>query len=205
MPHRSPYSGISLLVVDDDRNIRSLIARIAGAWEYETEESPNAEEAITRLQQRKFNVVLTDIRMGKMDGIAFAELVREKMPSTAVVIMTGNPSPKTARQSQEMGVVYYLQKPIQPDVLGETLRIAATWNIGMLVDRAARRILALRKGHERDQENQLKAIKDTIRIAVTRAGGAGVLRDFVYSAKVDGNQIFIDLNQKFSLNSVKHF
>lgn len=85
------------------------------------------------------------------------------MPSTAVVIMTGNPSPKTAKKSHDLGAIYYMQKPISMEELGDTLRIAASWNIGILIDRAAKRFLALRKGHERDQENRLKAVKDSVK------------------------------------------
>lgn len=45
----------------------------------------------------------------------------------------------------------------------ETLCAAASWNIGMLIDRAAKRFLALCKGHDRDQENRLKAVKDSVK------------------------------------------
>lgn len=205
MPHKAPYSRLRLLIVDDDRSIRMLISRIASGWEYDVEESANAEDAMRRLGQQKFNIILTDIKMGKMDGITFAETVREKMPSTAVIIMTGNPSPKTARESQEMGAIYYMQKPIQMDELGDTLRIAAIWNIGMLVDRAGKRFLALRKGHERDQENRLKAIKDTIRRQIASPGWAEHLRDFVYAGTIESNPMFQELNQKFSADSIKPF
>ncbi len=205
MAYQAPHSGIRLLIVDDDRSIRALVRRIAEGWGYETEECPSAEDALKLLEQRKFNIILSDIRMGKLDGIAFAEIIREKMPSTAVAIMTGSPSVKTAQRSQNMGAIYYLQKPISTEELGDTLKIAASWNIGMLIDRASKRYLALRKGHERDLEKRLGAIKDTIRRILMGPGWVGHLRDFVYSSKSESNPLFEELNRRFSANSVKPF
>lgn len=205
MSHKAPYSGMNLLIVDDDATIRALVSRIAGSWSYETAESASAEDALQLLSKRKYNIVLTDIKMGKMDGIAFAEQVRQKMPSIAVVIMTGNPSPKTAKQSHELGAIYYMQKPIAMEELGDTLRIAASWNIGMLIDRAAKRFLALRKGHERDHENRLKAVKDSIRWLLATSGWCEHLRDFVYITQSENSPLFQELNKKFSADSVKPF
>jgi len=205
MSFQAPHSNMKVLVVDDDRAIRSLVTRIASGWDYDTSEAPNAEEALAKLGKERFNIVLTDIKMGKMDGIAFAEKIRETMPSVAVVIMTGNPTPKTAQQSQDMGALYYLQKPLSTDQLGETLRIAAAWNMGMLTDRAARRFLALRKGNERDKENRLKAIKYAIKKLLLSTGWTGPLRDFVYAQNVESNPLFIELNGRFSADSIKNF
>lgn len=205
MSHQAPHSGMKLLIVDDDRSIRTLVAKIAGGWEYETEECDSAESALLRLQKTRFNMVLTDIKMGKMDGITFAEKLRETMPSTAVVIMTGYPSPKTAKKSQDMGAIYYMQKPLDIDDLGNTLKIAAAWNIGMLTDRAAHRFLALRKGHERDKDNRLKAIKFAIKRLIAGPGWMDPLRDFVYAHSVESNALYAELKKKFSTDSVKPF
>ncbi|MBN8220288.1 MAG: response regulator [Spirochaetes bacterium] len=205
MLQRSPIPKLKILVVDDDRSIRSLVSRAASDWDYEVEESPTAEQALQRLQIERYNIILTDIRMGKIDGIEFAQKVRESMPSTAVIIMTGFPTPKSAQKSQEMGAIYYMTKPLGMDELAETLRIAASWNIGMLVDRAGRRFLALRKGDGRDQANRLKSIKLEIRKHLNFPDAAEALRDFVYAQHIENNQLFRELNDKFSKDSVKPF
>lgn len=205
MLQRSPIPKLKILVVDDDRSIRSLVSRAASDWDYEVEESPTAEQALQRLQIERYNIILTDIRMGKIDGIEFAQKVRESMPSTAVIIMTGFPTPKSAQKSQEMGAIYYMTKPLGMDELAETSRIAASWNIGMLVDRAGRRFLALRKGDGRDQANRLKSIKLEIRKHLNFPDAAEALRDFVYAQHIENNQLFRELNDKFSKDSVKPF
>ncbi len=69
---------MNLLIVDDDTAIRTLVSRIAGSWSYDTAECASAKDALQLLTKRKYNIVLTDIKMGKMDGIAFAEQVRQK-------------------------------------------------------------------------------------------------------------------------------
>ncbi len=205
MSHRAPQSEMKLLIVDDERAIRAMISQTAGIWGYETEECANAEQALERLAKTRFNIVLTDIRMGKMDGIAFAEKIRETMPSTAVVIMTGYPTAKTAQKSQAMGAIYYMQKPINNDELGDTLKLAASWNIGMLVDRATKRFLALRKGDARDKESRIKAIKNEIRHYMQIPGRMPILRDFVYLTSIENNGLFQELNGRFSTDSVKPF
>lgn len=196
---------MKLLIVDDDRSIRTLTARLAENWGYVTEECDSAESALLRLEHTRFNIILTDIKMGKIDGITFAETIREKMPSTAIIIMTGYPSTKTAKKSQDMGAVYYMKKPLEAEDLGNTLKIAASWNMGMLVDRAARRFLALRKGHERDIENRTKAVKFAIRRLLTSPGWMKHLLNFVYTAHVEKNELFMELNKKFSTDSVQPF
>ncbi|MBS0616748.1 MAG: response regulator [Spirochaetes bacterium] len=205
MTHKAPYSGMKILIVDDDAAIRALISKIASGWSYEADECSSAEAALVRLEKLKYNIVLTDIRMGKMDGIAFAEKLRQSMPSTAVVVMTGAPSSKTAKQTQEMGAIYYLQKPLDLDTLGDTLRIAAVWNIGMLVDRGAQRFLSLRKGHERDRENRLKTIKATMKRLIVAPDWMAALRNLVYDNDVTANKLYRELNEKFSTDSINPF
>lgn len=196
MSYEAPHSHIKLLVVDDDRGIRTLISKIASGWKYETEECESAEAALSRLEHSRFNIVLTDIKMDGMDGITFAEKLRESMPSTAVIIMTGYPSVKTAKKSQDMGAIYYMQKPLDLENLGTTLRIAAAWNIGMLTDRAAQRFLALRKDTGHDHNDRLTSVKIAIKRLLSGPGWMEHLRNFVYAHHVEANPLFSELRKK---------
>jgi two-component system, cell cycle response regulator len=198
MQHHAPYSHTKLLIVDDDRAIRTLISKIAGSWQYETEECENAEAALTRFEEARYNIVLTDIKMGGMDGIAFAGKIREKMPSTAIIIMTGYPSSKTAQKSQDMGAIYYMQKPLDLNDLGGTLKIAAAWNISMLIDRAANRFLALAKENPQERADQLNAVKSAIKQMLAVPDGMNHLRNFVYAKSIETNPFNLELGKKFS-------
>jgi len=199
------YPEVRVLIVDDDRVLRTIVLRAVSSWNYAAEDCDSAEAALAKLQTDRYNIILTDISMGKMDGITFAQKVSASMPSVAIIIMTGKPTPKTAQQSQDLGAIYYLQKPLDHQELGETLRIAAAWNIGMLTDRAARRFLALRKGDERDAENRLRAIKEAVKKALKMPLMVPHLREFVYGKNIENNPIYDELIRKFSPNSVKHF
>lgn len=205
MARITPHSSTRLLIVDDDRSIRMLITQIARNWGYETADCDSAESAIAALGKTKYNIVLTDIIMGKMDGIEFAEKIRAKMPSVAVIIMTGNPTPKTAKKSQEMGAIYYMQKPMDMENLGSTLAIAAAWNIGMLTDSAARRFLALKKGTERDRDSRTLAIKAHIKKLLTGPGWMEHLREFVHGREIEKNPLYAELNKAFSAGSFKNY
>ncbi|HRP68919.1 MAG TPA: response regulator [Turneriella sp.] len=187
-----------MLIVDDDKGIRMLISQIAQSWGYETVDCDSAESAIAVLSKSKFNIVLTDIKMGKMDGIEFAEKIRNKMPSVAVIIMTGNPTTKTARQSQEMGAIYYMQKPMNMDDLGNTLSIAAAWNIGMLTDSAARRFLALKNENDRAPMARTQSIKTHIKKLIGGIGWMEHLRDFVYGRDIEKNPLYVELKNYLS-------
>lgn len=205
MVHNAPFSGLKLMVVDDEYNIRSLVVRMAEAWGYVVQDCSSAESALVYLEREQFNIILTDIRMAKMDGIAFAEKLRGRLPSVAIAIMTAYASPKTAKKSQDLGAVYYLKKPFTNEELSQTLKLAAHWNTSMLLDKAARKYLNLKQALDRDAQARLFAVKNEIKVRLRYPGTAVALREFVYSANVQNNHIFEHLNAKFSVDSVKHF
>jgi CheY-like chemotaxis protein len=189
---------VRLLIVDDDRAIRDFLSRTCEPWGYQTETASSAEIALVHLESERYNIILTDIRMGKMDGLSFAAKIREKMPSVAIVVMTGFPSAKTAKQSQELGAVYYLQKPISSRDLSETLRIASSWNLGMLAQRAAQRFLALKKVPEAERKNSLQQVKAEIRQFLAKTGSVKILRNFVYRPDFQNTTLFTELDKSFS-------
>ncbi|WP_041948330.1 response regulator [Turneriella parva] len=205
MFHNAPFSGMKLMVVDDEYSIRSLVMRMAEVWGYIVQDCSSAESALIHLERDRFNIILTDIHMAKMDGVAFAEQVRKKMPSIAIAMMTGYASPKTAKKSQDLGAIYYLKKPFTNEELSQTLKIAAHWNISMLLDRAARKYLKLKQGHERDTQARITSIKSEIKSQLRSPGTAVALREFVYATNVEKNQLYAHLNGKFSIDSVKSF
>lgn len=204
MLHNAPFSGLKLMVVDDEYAIRSLVTRMAEVWGYIVQDCSSAETAMLYLERERFNIILTDIRMAKMDGIAFAEKVRERMPSVAIAMMTAYASPKTAKKSQDLGAIYYLKKPFTNEELSQTLRLAAHWNTSMLLDKAARKFLHLKQAQDRDQQARITAVKNEIKARLRYPGSAAAMRDFVYGGG-DKNSIYEHLCSKFSVDSVNRF
>ncbi len=199
MSYAAKYKGTNLLVVDDDKAIRSLINTLAASWSYEVVECKSAEEALLQLDRSTFNIVLTDIKMGRMNGIELATSIRQKRPMTAVIIMTGSPSSKTAEQAQDLGAIYYLQKPLTLELLGDTLRIASSWNINKLVSVAAKKFLAEEKNDPEDKNNLLPAIKHELLISLTVSNVMKDLRAFAKNQPTGKNSIMENLKMKFDL------
>jgi CheY-like chemotaxis protein len=203
MSYTAPYLGISLLVVDDDRSLRSMVSRTAQAWSYEISEAPSAEIALSTLATKQHNIILTDIRMGKIDGLTFAEEIRRKFPYTAVAIMTGHPSTESVRKAQDLGAIYYLQKPINMNELGDTLRIATGWSIGMMVQGAAQRYVPRYKGPEKDLEGKLQTIKNAIKRGIKSTSSAGALCKSVYQKDFFSSDLCKQLDIAFTVDEMQ--
>jgi DNA-binding NtrC family response regulator len=106
-----------VLVVDDDRAVRSALTLNLGRAGYEVDAVGSAEEALARLQQAPADLVLSDVKMPGMDGHALLERLRARWPDLAVVIMTGQGSVSAAVQAMQAGAADYLIKPVRRDEL----------------------------------------------------------------------------------------
>jgi YesN/AraC family two-component response regulator len=107
----------SVLVVDDEKIIHESCGRILREEGYEVETASSGHEALERLKEKHYNLVLTDIRMPGMDGIETLEKMRKKVPDITVVMFTGYSSVETARDSMKLGAFDYLPKPFTPEEL----------------------------------------------------------------------------------------
>ncbi|GGL06941.1 ATP-binding response regulator [Mangrovihabitans endophyticus] len=85
-----PRSG-SVLVVDDEADLRDVVADMLGAAGYDVGVACSGAEAVALAETRRFEMLLTDINMPKMNGFECADLIREIHPRIAVVFMTANP------------------------------------------------------------------------------------------------------------------
>ncbi len=79
----------SLLVVDDELEIREMLARHFRFLDYEVDLAANGAEALLMLLQRRFDVVISDIKMPVMNGIKLLETIRREYPMMHVIIVTG--------------------------------------------------------------------------------------------------------------------
>ena len=77
-----------ILIVDDQRNMRTTLAMMLRGGGYEVEEAGDGDLGIARGATEAFDVVLTDLRMGTKDGIEVLRAVKEAQPLTEVLLMT---------------------------------------------------------------------------------------------------------------------
>lgn len=128
VPHPPRTSPPSVLIVDDENGVRSLMARWLESGGYKVTTAGSAEEALGRLQESPPAVALCDIRMPGHDGLWLAERIRQDYPETAVIMATGvqdvAPAVKTLRQ----GVIDYLTKPLSRDRLREAVTRGLEWH-----------------------------------------------------------------------------
>lgn len=143
--HTDP-DGPRALVVDDDEALLRAHARTLTAGGFRVETAPSGEAAVKALQQHSFDVILSDIDMPGMSGIALLERVRTHDLDVPVVIITGAPSMDTALAAMEHGALRYLTKPVELHTLVKVAHDAVRLHN---IARAKRQALDLAGGVDR--------------------------------------------------------
>ena len=106
-----------LLVVDDENNMRLSLRTILGEEGYAVKAVESAEEALKLLEREKFFLVITDFRLGGMNGGELLRHCRERWPSMPVLMITAHATPKLAAEAIKAGAFDYLPKPCEPEEL----------------------------------------------------------------------------------------
>jgi putative two-component system response regulator len=99
------------VVVDDEPRLRQVLAHLMRGDGFECAEAANGEEALALLEQRPATLVMSDVRMPKMDGIELLRRVRTRWPNTAVVMITAVADVDVAVSCLAIGAMDYLTKP----------------------------------------------------------------------------------------------
>jgi ATP-dependent Lon protease len=113
-----------VLIVDDEEIARKNLAHILSKEHYEVVTSPDAEQGLRELQTSEFDVVLTDLRMGRVSGMDLLDAVRKRYPETRVVLVTGFATVQSAIEAMKKGAFHYITKPYKLDEVRETVRQA---------------------------------------------------------------------------------
>ncbi|RME23775.1 MAG: sigma-54-dependent Fis family transcriptional regulator [Candidatus Zixiibacteriota bacterium] len=117
----------SVLVVDDDSLVNEFLTETVTRAGYECAAVTSGEEAVKLLEERSFDIVLTDLKMNRMDGIALLDHIKRESPDTVVVLMTAYGTIETAVKAMKLGAYDFLLKPVLPDTLEHMLnRISET-------------------------------------------------------------------------------
>jgi two-component system, response regulator YesN len=115
------------LIVDDEKHVREGI-KILGDWEQngidEIYEAGNGEEAIELIQKYKPEIIFSDMKMPKMDGVLLLEWIKENQPTSKTIVVTGYDDYHYMRKAIHFGSSDYLLKPIDPEILNHTLEAA---------------------------------------------------------------------------------
>jgi len=132
-----------ILIVDDEEIVIKSCLRILGDGNYETDTAMDGWEALKKIDETTYDVVILDIMMPRIGGLEVLQQVKERYPDIDVIMVTGLSQIQTAVRSMKLGAFDYISKPFDPDELK------------LVVDRALeRRLLQL---ENRNLKNEISS------------------------------------------------
>lgn len=109
----------SVLIVDDEKNIRLTLAAAIKSMQLDAATAVNGEEALEKIRQSNYDVMLLDIKMPGIDGIQVLERVRALKPEMSIIMITAHGTVENAVEAMKLGAVDFLQKPFTPAEIRE--------------------------------------------------------------------------------------
>jgi two-component system response regulator PilR (NtrC family) len=106
-----------ILIVDDDQGMREFLEIMLTREGYSVSTASDASKALARCQKEKYDLIITDLKMPKMDGISFLRKVKDIAPETLVILITAYASGETAVTAMKEGAYDYIEKDFQIDDL----------------------------------------------------------------------------------------
>ena len=100
-----------ILVVDDEEALRTVLSSELISAGYEVSTASDGDEAISTIQNKKFDLVLLDIKMPKVDGFEVLKFIKKSFPSIRVIMLTGFADLKNAIESKKHGAEDFVSKP----------------------------------------------------------------------------------------------
>src|SRR5947208_13225238 len=106
----------SVLIVDDEPNIRRMVGALLGAEGYEERDAQDGASGLQRALESEPDILLLDLMMpGELDGIATLARFREALPDVPVVMMSGRAGLSDAVKATKLGAFTFLEKPLSPE------------------------------------------------------------------------------------------
>jgi two-component system response regulator (stage 0 sporulation protein F) len=106
-----------ILVVDDEENARIALSKILTREGYDVASAANGHEALTYLQARDVELIITDINMPEMNGMAFLRELSRIRPASNVIMITAYGEVESYIEAMNLGAFEYINKPVKIDEL----------------------------------------------------------------------------------------
>jgi DNA-binding NtrC family response regulator len=154
-----------ILLVDDDERLRIAAGKVLAAEGYSVVAAGSGREALEVLRQQAVALVVSDLRLPDLDGIALLKQARELLPEAEVVMITGYGSIEKAVEAMQFGAYDFLQKPLDSTALLKTVAKALEKQRLTSENRQLRRQLQRRRGVEAliGDSPPMEAVKQLIR------------------------------------------
>jgi DNA-binding NtrC family response regulator len=195
-----------ILIVDDEPDICKALEYLLGKEGYSVTSVTSGEEAIEKIKQGSFDVVLTDLKMGKVDGMTVLEKVKETSAYTAVIMMTAFASIESAVEAMKRGASDYIVKPF----LNEEIKLAVkklieqkkliTENIALKQQISQRMTY---REFTANSESMLKIVDTLEKIIPTKSNilllgesgtGKGIIAELIHNNSQRRDKPFISIN-----------
>ncbi len=116
--------GKQILVTDDEPNMRTLFQRMLGNEGFQVTTAANAEDALQLLEQREFDLIISDLTLPRMNGLGLLKQAKVLHPYTPFIVVTGFGTVETAVEAMRQGAYDYIQKPFQWEMIQIVIRRA---------------------------------------------------------------------------------
>ncbi len=169
-----------LLIIDDERAIRSTLREILEYENYEVDDVDNGPDGLDLIKKKKYDLVLCDIKMNRMDGMEVLEQALAYSPDLPFIMISGHGTVETAIEASKKGAFDFISKP--PDLNRLLITVRNALDRGSLVTET--KVLKRRVSKTRDilgNSDSIQKIKETIervapteaRVLITGANGSG--------------------------------
>lgn len=112
---------MKVLLVDDEQEMVSALAERLSLRGIEADWVLSGKAALTRVQQKTYDVVVLDVKMPGMDGLETMEKIQKVQPEAKIIFLTGHGSLADCEAGKNAGACFYLMKPIDINVLIESM------------------------------------------------------------------------------------
>lgn len=195
-----------VLIADDEKDICKALEFVLKREGYDVVTVNSGEEAVERFKKEAFDVVLTDLKMGKLDGIGVLQQVHEISSDTPVIIMTAFASVESAVDAMKQGAVDYIVKPFHNEIIKLTIKKVLEQKRILLENKALKHQLNAQKSCPEfiTQSAKMQEILQTItKVIPTKSSvlilgesgvGKGQLAEMIHCKSPRKDKAFISIN-----------
>jgi len=170
----------SILIIDDEKAIRKTLYEILSFEGYKMDEAVDGEEGLKKFKDKTYDVVLSDIKMPKIDGLDFLQKALEYNPDVPIIMISGHGNIETAVEAVKKGAYDFIQKPPDLNRLLITIRNAMERN-SLVTETKTLKRKAFKAQEMIGESDPVKKIKETIekvapteaRVLITGENGVG--------------------------------
>jgi two-component system nitrogen regulation response regulator NtrX len=194
----------TVLIIDDEPNIRRMVGALLGAEGYDVREASDGAAGLTRARENEPDVVLLDLMMpGDLDGMGALERLRAEIPDSPVVMMSGRAGLSDAVRATKLGAFTFLEKPLTPEGVLLALSSAMELRRARLEARTLRADLGL-GGEMVGESPGIARVRDLVarvgptdsRVLITGESGVGkeLVAAAIHGASARRDRAFVRVN-----------